>query len=166
MENDIDKDVPINEIKVSRPNLMEMIKTLLSYFVGCLFGRYSLDVKGLVYAGGEWDDNKYRTFMPDRDNIILITDESYFDDDIIGRLEEFLKVVYGEKTLEENLDFIADALGTKGTSSREKIRNYFLNNFFKDHCSTYSVTGSGKRPIYWLFDSGKAEWVQMSGIFT
>ncbi|MDE7414993.1 MAG: BREX system P-loop protein BrxC [Lachnospiraceae bacterium] len=120
-----------------------------------MFGRYSLDEPGLIYAGGEFDAGKYKTFHADKDAIIPIMDEAYFDDDIVGRFEEFIKVVYGEQTLEKNLDFIADALGTKGSSSREKIRNYFLNDFFKDHCSTYSVTGSGKRPIYWLFDSGK-----------
>lgn len=120
-----------------------------------MFGRYSLDEPGLIYAGGEFDPGRYKTFPADKDAIIPITDESYFEDDIVGRFEDFIKIVYGEKTLEQNLDFIADALATKGTSSREKIRNYFLNDFFKDHCSIYSVTGSGKRPIYWLFDSGK-----------
>ena len=90
-----------------------------------------------------------------KENIIPITDEEYLEDDIVSHLCEFLKVVYGEEILEENLDFIAKALGNKGDSSREIIRNYFLNDFFKDHCQTYSVTGSGKRPIYWLFDSGK-----------
>ena len=120
-----------------------------------MFGRYSLDTEGLAYAGGEWDKSKYDTFKPDDDNIIPITDEEYLEDDIIVRLCTWLKVVYGEDTLEENLDFIAKALGNKGNTSREIIRNYFLNDFFKDHCQTYSVTGSGKRPIYWLFESGK-----------
>ena len=114
-----------------------------------------LDVKGLAFAGGEWDASKYLMFIPDDDNVIPITDEEYLEDDIVSRLCEWLKVVYGENTLEENLDFIAKALGNKGDSSRAVIRNYFLNDFFKDHCQTYSVTGSGKRPIYWLFDSGK-----------
>jgi hypothetical protein len=94
-------------------------------------------------------------YSADADNIIPITDEEYFDDDIVGLLCAWLKKVYGADTLEENLDFIASSLGNKGNSSREIIRNYFLNDFFKDHCQTYSVTGSGKRPIYWLFDSGK-----------
>jgi hypothetical protein len=120
-----------------------------------MFGRYSLDVDGLAYAGGEWDTSKYTTFLPDQDNVIPITDEEYLEDDIVGLLCAWLKKVYGTETLEENLDFIASALGNKGNSSREIIRNYFLNDFFKDHCQTYSVTGSGKRPIYWLFDSGK-----------
>ena len=145
-----DKDVTVNKADVQRD-----IKSLLSYAVGCMFGRYSLDVEGLAYAGGEWDSSKYISFIPDADNVIPITDEEYLEDDIVSRLCEWLKVVYGKETLEENLDFIAKALGNKGGSSREIIRNYYLTDFFKDHCQTYSVTGSGKRPIYWLFDSGK-----------
>lgn len=133
----------------------DVIISFLSYAVGCMFGRYSLDEEGLVYAGGEFDSSKYKTFPADEDAIIPITDEEYFDDDIVKRFVEFVNVVYGEDTLEDNLDFIAGALGGKGTTSREIIRNYFLNDFFKDHAKTYSVTGSGKRPIYWLFDSGK-----------
>ncbi len=133
----------------------DLIVSLLSYAVGCMFGRYSLDVSGLAYAGGDWDISKYTSFLPDSDNVIPITDEEYLEDDIVSRLCSWLKVVYGESTLEDNLDFIAKTLGNKGGSSREIIRNYFLNDFFKDHCQTYSVTGSGKRPIYWLFDSGK-----------
>ena len=126
------------------------IVSLLSYAVGCMFGRYSVDVDGLAYAGGDWDDGKYKTFLPDRDGILPITDEEYLEDDIISRLCDWLKAAYGADTLEENLDFIAGALGGKGNSSREIIRSYFLKDFFKDHCKTYQ-----KRPIYWLFDSGK-----------
>ena len=126
------------------------IVSLLSYAVGCIFGRYSLDVDGLAYAGGEWDAGKYKTFLPDHDDVIPITDEEYLEDDIISRLCDWLKAAYGADTLEENLDFIAEALGGKGNSSREIIRNYFFKDFFKDHCKTYQ-----KRPIYWLFDSGK-----------
>jgi len=114
-------------------------------------------VPGLAYAGGEWDAGKYRTYLPDDDNCLPITDEDYgLKDDVVNRFVDFIRTVYGEATLEENLDFIAHALGNKGDTSRDVIRNYFLNDFFKDHCQTYSVTGSGKRPIYWLFDSGKA----------
>ena len=126
------------------------IVSLLSYAVGCMFGRYSLDTDGLAYAGGDWDDGKYKTFLPDRDGILPITDEEYLEDDIVSRLCGWLKAAYGEDTLGENLDFIAGALGGKGSTSREIIRNYFLKDFFKDHCKTYQ-----KRPIYWLFDSGK-----------
>lgn len=125
------------------------IRTLLSYFVGCLFGRYSLDNEGLIYAGGEWDMAKYHKFPVDKDNIIPILDDEYFEDDIVGRFITFVKIVYGEDTLEENLKFVADSLGGKGTS-REIIRNYFINDFYNDHLKIYQ-----KRPIYWLFDSGK-----------
>lgn len=145
-----DKDVTVRKADLTRD-----IKSLLSYAVGCMLGRYSLDTDGLAFAGGDWDASKYSTFLPDEDGILPITDEEYFEDDIVGLLCDWLKKAYGEATLQENLDFIANTLGTKGSSSREKIRNYFLNDFFKDHCQTYSVTGSGKRPIYWLFDSGK-----------
>lgn len=130
------------------------IKSFISYAVGCMFGRYSLDTKGLACAGGEWDSSKYSTFIPDKDNIIPISDDEFFEDDVTGRFINFVETVYGKDTLEENLQFIADALGGKGTS-RQIIRNYFVNQFFIDHCNTYQVTGSGKRPIYWLFDSGK-----------
>lgn len=125
------------------------IVSLLSYAVGCMFGRYSLDVEGLAYAGGEWDDSKYKTFLPDRDNILPICDDEYFEDDVVGRLVEWVRTVYGADTLEENLQFIAEALGGKGTP-RQVIRDYFLNGFYADHLKTYQ-----KRPIYWLFDSGK-----------
>lgn len=126
------------------------VKSFVSYAVGCMFGRYSLDEEGLIYAGGEWDSNKYETFIPDDDNCIPITDEEYFSDDIVGRFVEFVKTVYGADTLEKNLDFIANALGNKGDTSREVIRNYFLKDFYADHLKVYQ-----KRPIYWLFDSGK-----------
>ena len=163
-----DKDITVHRIFDSKEDVPESMKgsayirtkkdeivSLLSYFIGCMFGRYSLDTEGLAYAGGEWDETKYKKFKSNPDNIIHISDEEYLEDDIISRLCTWLKVVYGEETLEINLDFIAEALGNKGNTSREVIRNYFINDFFKDHCQTYSVTGSGKRPIYWLFDSGK-----------
>ncbi len=145
-------------LTISIGNNRTYITSMISYAVGCMFGRYSLDVEGLAYAGGNWKEayeTKYKTFLPDEDAIIPITDEEYFKDDIVARFVEFVRVVYGDETLEENLKFIADALGNKGDTSRAVIRNYFLNDFYKDHCNTYSVTGSGKRPIYWLFDSGK-----------
>ena len=155
LQKELLPEVEDKDVSVRRADLHRDIKSLLSYAIGCMFGRYSLDVEGLAYAGGEWDSSKYTSFIPDADNVIPITDEEYLEDDVVGRLCEWLKVVYGTETLEENLDFIAKALGNKGNSSREIIRNYFLTDFFKDHCQTYSVTGSGKRPIYWLFDSGK-----------
>ncbi|MFN2939532.1 BREX-1 system adenine-specific DNA-methyltransferase PglX [Lachnospiraceae bacterium YH-ros2226] len=147
-----DKDVTVRKADLGRD-----IRSLISYAIGCMFGRYSLDKEGLIYAGGDWKSvqSVYKTYLPDQDNVIPITDQKYLDDDVVERICEFLTVVYGPDTLEENLDFIAKALGNKGLTNREVIRNYMLNDFFKDHCKTYSVTGSGKRPIYWLFDSGK-----------
>ncbi len=155
LQDELKPEVEDKDVTVRKADLQRDIKSLISYAVGCMFGRYSLDVEGLAYAGGDWDDNKYSTFIPDKDNIIPITDEEYFEDDIFGLFCSWLKKVYGKDTLEKNLDFIASALSNKGSTSREIIRNYFVNDFFKDHCTTYSVTGSGKRPIYWLFDSGK-----------
>ena len=155
LQDELTPEVEDKDVTVRKAELQRDIKSLLSYAVGCMFGRYSLDVDGLAFAGGEWDTSKYVSYIPDQDNIIPITDEEYLEDDIVSRLCAWLKVVYGDDTLEQNLDFIARALGNKGDSSRTIIRNYFLNDFFKDHCQTYSVTGSGKRPIYWLFDSGK-----------
>ena len=139
-----DKYISIHLADVGRD-----IRALISYAVGCMFGRYSLDVDGLAYAGGDWDSSKYSTIIPDKDNIIPICDDDYFDDDMTGRFVKWVEAVYGSDTLEENLKFIADALGGKGTP-REVLRNYFLNDFYADHCKTYQ-----KRPIYWLFDSGK-----------
>ena len=157
LQDELTPDVEDKDITIRRADLQRDIRTLLSYAVGCMFGRYSLDKEGLIYAGGDWKSvqSVYKTFLPDQDNVIPITDQKYLDDDVIERICEFLTVVYGAETLEENLDFIAKALGNKGLTNREVIRNYMLNDFFKDHCKTYSVTGSGKRPIYWLFDSGK-----------
>lgn len=129
--------------------LRDEIVSLLSYAVGCMFGRYSLDVEGLAYAGGDWDASKYKTFQPDTDNIIPICDDDYFEDDITTQFIKWTEIVYGKETLEENLKFVADALGGKG-SPREVIRGYFLSDFYADHLKTYQ-----KRPIYWLFDSGK-----------
>lgn len=192
-----DKDITVHRVFNSKDDVPESMKgssyirtkrdelvSLISYAVGCMFGRYSLDKEGLIFAGGNFNytfiedalypsdtlypsDNlfpkepeysKLKTddgeidlsFYPDYDNCIPITDTAYFEDDIVGRFCEFVKVVYGEDTLEANLEFIAKALGNKGNTSRDIIRNYFLNDFFKDHCKIYQ-----KRPIYWLFDSGK-----------
>lgn len=128
----------------------DVMKSLLSYAVGCLFGRYSLDTPGLAYAGGEWDAGKYKTFIPDDDNVLPITDEEYFDDDLPSFICGWLKKAFGRENFEANLEFLTDALGTRGATPKEKLRNYFLKDFYKDHCRTYQ-----KRPIYWLFDSGK-----------
>lgn len=189
LQDELTPEVEEKDVTVRKADLQRDIKSLLSYAVGCMFGRYSLDVPGLVLAGQSFEEKfvhasnavtgtgvlgapgllrapgalylrtedgvKQCTFAPDVDNVIPITDEEYLEDDIVARLCDWLKAVYGADTLEANLDYIAKALGNKGTTSREVIRNYFVNDFFKDHCQTYSVTGSGKRPIYWLFDSGK-----------
>ena len=154
LQDELDPYVEDKDVTVCKADLVRDIKSFISYAVGCMFGRYSLDTEGLAYAGGEWDSSKYSTFIPDADDIIPVCDEEYFKDDIVSRFVEFVKCAYGEETLEENLQFIANALGGRG-ASRDVLRNYFLNDFFKDHCNTYQVTGSGKRPIYWQFDSGK-----------
>ena len=198
LQDELTTEVEDKDVTVRKADLQRDIKSLLSYAVGCMFGRYSLDKPGLIFAGGnfdsvywkykgqaaldendspieggyagislaeyhypkfhdtdDWETATWLSYEPDVDNVIPITDEEYLDDDIVSRLCTWLKAVYGADTLEANLDYIAKALGNKGSTSREIIRNYFLNDFFKDHCQTYSVTGSGKRPIYWLFDSGK-----------
>ena len=151
LQDELTPEVEDKDVTVRRADLTREIKSLLSYAVGCLFGRYSLDVDGLVYAGGEWDDSKYVTLKPVTDNVLPLCDEEYFgENDLVNRIVEFVRVVYGADTLEENLAFIAKALGNKGNTSREIIRNYFLKDFFADHCKIYQ-----KRPIYWMFDSGK-----------
>ena len=183
LQDELTPEVEDKDVTVRKADLQRDIKSLLSYAVGCMFGRYSTYKYGLLFAGEPYSlqafvdkmnerpgtisaeelERAYRNegivvdemFFPDADNVIPITDEEYLDDDIVSRLCAWLKAVYGADTLEANLDYIAKALGNKGSTSREIIRNYFLNDFFKDHCQTYSVTGSGKRPIYWLFDSGK-----------
>lgn len=141
-----DKDVTVRKADMSRD-----IRSLLSYAVGCILGRYSLDKPGLAYAGGEWDAGKYSRFQPVTDNVVPLCDEEYFgENDLVNRVVDFIKEVFGAASLEENLAFIAKALGNKGNTSREVIRNYFLKDFFADHCKIYQ-----KRPIYWMFDSGK-----------
>ena len=150
LQDEITPEVEDKDITVRKADLSRDIRSFMFFAVGCMLGRYSLDEEGLIYAGGEWNSNKYKTFIPDVDNCIPITDEEYFSDDIVGFFVEFVKTVYGADTLEENLDFIASALGNKGDTSREVIRNYFLKDFYADHLKVYQ-----KRPIYWLFDSGK-----------
>lgn len=149
VEDEISPVVQDGEVTVHNIDKQRDIRSLISYAVGCMFGRYSLDFPGVIYAGGEWDDNKYISFKPDKDAIIPICDDEYFEDDIVGRFVKFIEVVYGKESLEENLSFISEALGGKGVS-REVIRNYFINDFYSDHLKIYQ-----KRPIYWMFDSGK-----------
>lgn len=157
-----DKDVTVHCIFDTKEDVPESLKgsnyvrtkrdeivSLISYAIGCIFGRYSVDTPGLCYAGGEWDASKYKTIIPDADNVVPICDDDYLQDDLTARIIDFVRKVYGEETLEENLRFIADALGGKGTP-REVLRNYLLKDFYVDHCKIYQ-----KRPIYWMFSSGK-----------
>ncbi|MBC7196374.1 MAG: hypothetical protein H5U39_03860 [Deferribacterales bacterium] len=147
-KEDIYEEIKGNKYIMTREHV---VKNFLSYFVGCAMGRYSLDEEGLVFAGGEFDSSKYITFEADKDGILAITDQEYFEDDIVELFVKFLRVTFGEEHLNENLDFIASELkGKNNDSSREKIRNYFLNDFYEDHCKMYQ-----KRPIYWQYDSGK-----------
>ena len=149
LQDELTPEVEEKDVTVRKADLQREIKSLISYAIGVIFGRYSLDVEGLAFAGGEWDNSKYKTIIPDADNILPICDDDYFEDDLTGKVIKFIEVVYGKETLEENLRFIADALGGKGTA-REVIRNYLLNGFYADHLKIYQ-----KRPIYWQFSSGK-----------
>ncbi len=165
-----DKDITVHRVYDTKDDVPDSMKgsnyvrtmrdeivSLISYAVGCMFGRYSVNREGLCFAGGDWKEyfnsNKYwlteNGYQVDEDNIIPITDDDYFSDDIVGRFVDFVRITYGDDTLEQNLQFIADALGGKG-SARETIRKYFISDFYSDHLKTYQ-----KRPIYWLFDSGK-----------
>ena len=149
LDQEITPVVDDKEITICKSDRVREIKSLISYAVGCMFGRYSLDQSGIAFAGGVWDNNVISSFQVDTDGILPICDDEYFNDDIVNRFVDFIKALYGDDTLEENLKYIADTLSTKG-SPREIIRNYFLNDFYADHLKTYQKT-----PIYWLFDSGK-----------
>ncbi len=175
LQDELTPDVEDKDVTIRKADRERDIKSFISYAVGCILGRYSIDADGLIYAGGEfkdkWDleNKKVRkiekdedgniisdswvdaTFLPDRDNIIPITEDEYFEDDMVSRFVDFVRTVYGEDTLEENLDFISDSIGRKGNeTSRDTIRRYFLKDFYKDHLKVYQ-----KRPIYWMFESGK-----------
>ena len=140
-----------SEEELERLLLLDTIKEYISYAVGCMLGRYSLDKEGLAFAGGEFDPAQYKTYPADRDNVIPVLAEDYFKDDIVTRFVDFVRLTFGPEKLEENLDFIADTLGRKASeSARDSIRRYFVNDFYKDHLKTYK-----KRPIYWMFSSGK-----------
>jgi len=149
LQDELTPEVEEKNVTVRKADMQREVKSLISYAVGCMFGRYSLDEAGLAYAGGDWDESKYKVYPADKDNIIPICDDEYFPDDIVGRFVKFIETVYGKDSLESNLKFIADALGGKG-QPEEVIRNYFMNDFYTDHLKIYL-----KRPIYWLFDSGK-----------
>ena len=137
-------------ISINQPNSEDIVKSFISYSVGCMFGRYSLDQEGLQFAGGNFDINNYHKFIPDEDNIIPVLDTEYFEDDIVGRFVEFVKTCFGQRHLEENLEFIASTISNSNKPPREKIRDYFLKDFFNNHNKIYK-----KRPIYWQFSSGK-----------
>ena len=149
LQDELTPEVEDKDVTVRKADLCRDVRSFISYAVGCMFGRYSPTYDGLAYAGGTWNDGKYNIYKPDADGIIPICDDVYFEDDMMGRFVEFVRVVYGDSSLEDNLLFIAKALGGKG-QPKEVIRNYFLNDFYADHCKIYQ-----KRPIYWLFDSGK-----------
>ena len=150
LQDELTPDVEDKDVTVRKADLVRDIKSFISYAVGCMFGRYSLDADGLAFAGGEWDESKYKTFPADKDAIIPVCDREYFEDDIVARFADFVKAVYGAENLEKNLKFISRALGGKEENPRKVIREYFIKDFFADHCKIYQ-----KRPIYWLFDSGK-----------
>lgn len=151
LQNELTPEVEDKDVTVRRADLGREIRSFISFSVGCMLGRYSLDTPGLAFAGGRWDASKYISYIPEDDNILPITDADYFNDDIVTRFVDFVKIVYGEDTLSENLEFIANALyPNANTPARETIRRYFQSDFYRDHCKVYQ-----KRPIYWLFDSGK-----------
>jgi len=189
LQDELAPDVDDDHITISRADLARDVRSFISYAVGCMFGRYSLDEPGLVFAGGDygkrfgystypmtgttnagagrtanWQKGSAHikkndgsvvecTFSPEDDNIIPIGSADYFDDDIVVRFIEFVRAVYGDETLGVNLNFIADALYPSGNgTAQERIRRYFLNDFYKDHVKVYQ-----KRPIYWLFDSGRKD---------
>jgi len=155
LQKQLTNEISDDDITLYIPNIEKDIKSLISYYVGIVFGRYSLDKEGVIFAGGNFDITKYQEFIPDEDNIIPVLDTAYFEDDIVGRFIEFLKITFGEEELENNINFIAKALGNKKDTSRETIRNYFLNDFYKDHIKEYQVKSYNKAPIYWEFNSGK-----------
>lgn len=151
LQDELSPDVDERDVTISKSDLERDIKSFVSYAIGCSFGRYSLDEEGLIYAGGEFDASRYQTFPADEDNILPTLPGAYFEDDIVTRFIDFVRITFSEETLEENLDFVADAIGRrKNETARETLRRYFLNDFYKNHVKVYK-----KRPIYWLFTSGK-----------
>ncbi len=153
LQDELTPEVEDKDITIRKADQLRDIKSFISYAVGCMLGRYSLDEEGLIFAGGKFDPEKYKTFQADADGILPILSDAYFDDDIVTQFVEFVKVTFGENTLTINLDYIAETLGRKANeTSRECIRRYFLKDFYKDHVQIYK-----KRPIYWLFTSGKEQ---------
>ena len=154
LQDELSCDVPDNQITLDRADREKDSQRLISYAIGCMMGRYSLDEPGLIYAHAGnigFEPGRYATFPADADGIVPITDELWFADDAPSRIREFLRAVWGPDTLEENMTWLAESLGTKASETPdETIRRYIADKFFKDHLQTYK-----KRPIYWLFSSGK-----------
>ena len=150
LENLLDYEISYDEITLFNIEKNKEIINFISYIIGCIFGRYSLDEEGIIFAGGDFNINNYHSVVPDGDNILPVLDEEYFDDDIVNQIVNFINIAFGEDTLEENLDFIAECLDVTGKNSREIIRNYMIKKFYSKHTKTYQ-----KCPIYWQFDSGK-----------
>ncbi|MBO0587705.1 hypothetical protein [Sporosarcina sp. E16_8] len=151
LKDELMPDVEDKDITIRKAELVRDTKSFLSYFIGCTVGRYSLEVEGLAYAGGEWDESEYASFKPNKYGILQFTDAEYFEHDIIARLREFLAVAFQADTVDDNLQWLAEALEMKkGEYAEARLRRYFMDEFFTDHCKPYQ-----KRPIYWLVDSGK-----------
>lgn len=148
LENELTPEVDEADISIQVQSEKEIIKSLISYAIGCMFGRYDVKEKGV--SATEYHSTNMRT-----DNIIPITDEEYFSNDIVSLFSSWLSDVFGNDVLDDNLAYIAEIIDGKGSSVRDILRQYFVNEFYKEHCLDYSIVGSGKRPIYWLFDSGK-----------
>ena len=154
LQGELSPQVADAVVTVRRANLQREIKSLISYAVGCIFGRYSIDTEGICYDGGHWDSSRYQTVIPVEDNILLLCEEGVCQNDLAEKIVGFVEAVYGKETLEENLQFIAYGLGGQGTA-RQVLRHYLLTGFYADHLKTYR-----KRPIYWLFSSGKQKGFQ------
>ena len=151
LQDELTPEVKDKDITISIADRERDVKSFISYAIGCIFGRYSLDEQGLVYAGGELDLDKYNTYPADKDNVVPIVSEAYFEDDIVSRIVDFVRITFGDEHIGDNLKFIADSLGVRGNETpKETLRRYLLNDFYKDHLKIYK-----NRPIYWMFTSGK-----------
>lgn len=154
LEDELPIEVPESQITLARADREKDCQRLISYAIGCMMGRYSLEAPGLIYAhtgNVGFDASRYVSFPADADGIVPLTDQLWFEDDAASRIREFLFAVWGADTLAENMAWLAESLGTKaGETPDETIRRYLSDKFYKDHLQTYK-----KRPIYWLFSSGK-----------
>ena len=159
LQDELSPEVPEDQITLTRADREKDCQRLISYAIGCMMGRYSLDEPGLIYAHAGnvgFDPSRYSRVPADADGILPITDEHWFEDDVPARVSEFLQAVWGPDTLAENLAWLAESLGTKGSETPEEtIRRYIADKFYKDHLQTYK-----KRPIYWCFSSGRQKAFQ------